>query len=95
MMRRAVGTPGLDEGKVTLEYMLAKGVDNVRGGPFCSITLQPGHLKTINRMLDHAANRCFECRQVGHKAKEFPEKAGAVLAAPPALGPPPAPPVLD
>ena len=93
LMRRAVGIPGLDEDKVTLEYMLAYGVENVRGGSFCSPTLLPGHLKTINRMLDHAADKCFECREVGHCAKQCPRRAEAVLAlaAGPALGPPPAP----
>lgn len=55
-----------DEDKITLRYMEKYGVDNVRGGTFCRITLTVSEKNTIRQMLHGNADRCFRCGEQGH-----------------------------
>ena len=59
-----------DEDKYTLKYMEKYGVHNVRGGSFCEIKLDNDNLKTINKMLDGASDKCYNCGEKGHFAKQ-------------------------
>ena len=59
-----------DEDKYTLKYMEKYGVHNVRGGSFCEFKLDNDNLKTINKMLDGASDKCYNCGEKGHFAKQ-------------------------
>jgi len=50
-----------DEDKMVFEYMEKYGIDNVRGGSFSKVSLNPDEKKFINNILDSAMNRCFKC----------------------------------
>jgi len=57
-----------DEDKYTLKYMEKYGIENVRGGSFCSVVLDSSDLTTINKMLDGSNDRCYNCGDIGHFA---------------------------
>ena len=59
-----------DEDKYTLKYMERYGVHNVRGGSFCETKLNNDNLKTINKMLDGAIDKCYNCGEKGHFASQ-------------------------
>jgi hypothetical protein len=59
-----------DEDKYTLKYMKKYGIDNVRGGSFCSLVLNNSEIETITKMNNSSENRCFECGKTGHYAKD-------------------------
>lgn len=60
------------EDNTTLEYMQMKGIENVRGGSFCSIVLPDYQLKSIRDQLCTAKNCCYKCLQAGHFRSECP-----------------------
>jgi hypothetical protein len=59
-----------DEDKYTLKYMNKYGIDNVRGGSFCRINLTDETHNTIQRMITGTNNKCFNCNEIGHFAKD-------------------------
>ena len=59
-----------DEDKYTLKYMEKYGIHNVRGGSFCETKLNNDNLKTINKMLDSASDKCYNCGEKGHFASQ-------------------------
>lgn len=59
-----------DEDKYTLKYMKDYGIENVRGGSFCEVTLNVNHIFTIQKMIDSSSNKCYICGQDGHFANE-------------------------
>jgi len=59
-----------DEDRYTKEYMARYGVDNVRGGAYCTIDLDESTKQHIEREIRSAYNLCFECGQPGHMRKE-------------------------
>src|SRR5690606_38131479 len=50
-----------DEDKYTLKLMAKYGIDNVRGGSFCSVQLDTPTIRSIEHMLEGATNKCFQC----------------------------------
>ena len=56
----------------TIQLMAKRGVENVRGGPYCQITLSDQTKAEIQRLIDHVKNRCFNCHASDHKRKECP-----------------------
>lgn len=59
-----------DEDKYTIKYMNKFGIDNVRGGSFCKIKLDFDQCKVLNDMIKSLTNRCFNCNETGHVAKD-------------------------
>lgn len=66
------GCDEFDEEKYTLKYMNLFGIDNVRGGSFCNENLTQSEIKTIEKSLNNANNKCFTCGGQGHFAKVCP-----------------------
>lgn len=56
-----------DEDNVTKEYMMLHGVDNVRGGTYCQITLPDYQLRALEQEFRHATNRCLICGASDHR----------------------------
>jgi len=59
-----------DEDKITLQYMNKYGIDNVRGGRYCRITLDDNEIKNIKSSIISATDKCFKCGVSGHFAKQ-------------------------
>lgn len=55
-----------EEDKCTKEYMNKYGIDNVRGGSYCQISLSPSDKKCLERELFHAKGLCLQCGNSGH-----------------------------
>jgi hypothetical protein len=59
-----------DEDKYTLKYMAKFGINNVRGGSFCEITLSNDNISTIQKMLKSSHDKCYICGESGHFANQ-------------------------
>jgi hypothetical protein len=59
-----------DEDKQTIQCMEKYGLENVRGGSFCEITLSDMNRQTLNQMMKGAADKCYTCGNKGHFAKD-------------------------
>lgn len=55
-----------DEDKVTKVYMSRYGIQNVRGGSYTSVNLQPYQVAALEQELNTSENRCFRCGRRGH-----------------------------
>ena len=58
-----------DEDKYTLKLMKEHGIENVRGGSFCQLSLDQPTLTMINRMLTGAGDECYSCGSKKHFTK--------------------------
>ena len=58
-----------DEDKLTKEYMTRYGIENVRGGAYCQITLDKIALQALKREILGATDKCIKCGKSGHYAK--------------------------
>lgn len=64
-----------DEDKYTLSYMNKYGINNVRGGSFCTIKLDDENIAVLKKMLRNATNKCFICGANDHFADECMTKS--------------------
>jgi predicted GIY-YIG superfamily endonuclease len=55
-----------DEDKYTIQTMKKYGIDNVRGGSFCQITLPDTSISTIKKMISGGTDKCHRCGRSGH-----------------------------
>lgn len=60
------GCDSFDEDKYTKMYMAKYGIDNVRGGSYVQIELDPDLRKFLQRELFGASDLCFKCGERGH-----------------------------
>jgi len=63
-----------DEDKITLQYMNHFGIKNVRGGSFSQMNLSKSTIDYINKQLNTANDRCFECGGKDHYINSCPFK---------------------
>jgi predicted GIY-YIG superfamily endonuclease len=68
-----------DENNTTKDYMKKRGVENVRGGAYSSITLSRPMVDTLNHEMRANADACYKCHLPGH----FADRCPAVVAAAP------------
>ena len=62
-----------DEDKWTIIYMKIYGMDNVRGGSFCSIQLSKSNKETLQQMITGTSDCCYKCGQSGHYISQCPD----------------------
>ena len=59
-----------DEDKYTKIYMEKFGINNVRGGSYCSTILSDEVKKIIQLGINSSNDKCYKCNQSGHFAKD-------------------------
>lgn len=59
-----------DEDKWTKKYMAEYGIDNVRGGSYCTTTLPTVVMNMLEKEIKNAEDRCFKCGKSGHFANK-------------------------
>lgn len=57
-----------EEDKITKEYMLKYGIENVRGGSYTGTVLSDDQLRALRSELWSATDRCMRCGRTGHFA---------------------------
>jgi hypothetical protein len=58
-----------DEDKYVIKYMALHGVENVRGGSYSQLKLDPVQIKNIRIQIANVTNSCFRCGSSEHFAK--------------------------
>jgi len=61
-----------DEDKLTKKYMADYGIDNVRGGSYCQITLDLNTRNVIEKEINSGTNKCYNCGEKGHYIQHCP-----------------------
>lgn len=61
---------GFDEDKYTLKCMQKYGIDNVRGGSWSQLIIDPVEKESIRKRLLSAQDKCFKCGRDGHFQKD-------------------------
>jgi predicted GIY-YIG superfamily endonuclease len=59
-----------EEDKITKETMVKYGINNVRGGTYCSIKLSSAEKETLEKEIRGAQDCCFKCGNKTHFAKD-------------------------
>lgn len=59
-----------EEDKMTKEYMLKYGIENVRGGTYTQIELTENQIQSINDEIRGAMDECLKCGKKGHFVTE-------------------------
>lgn len=63
-----------DEDNITKDYMKKYGIENVRGGIYCQISLSEDILSTLYREFQSSADLCYNCNKTGHFIMNCPNK---------------------
>jgi predicted GIY-YIG superfamily endonuclease len=72
-----VSTSRFDESVVTKEWMLTKGINNVRGGPYTQVHLSKTTMSSLLQELWDAENKCRKCGSSSHFAASCNAKGGS------------------
>jgi len=56
----------LDEDRLTVEYMMKYGIENVRGGPYVSVKLSQDTMDHITKRIRMAYDLCMKCGGKDH-----------------------------
>ena len=59
-----------EEDKITKEYMSKYGINNIRGGTYCSIKLSDNEKESLEKEIRGAQDCCFKCGNKTHFAKD-------------------------
>jgi predicted GIY-YIG superfamily endonuclease len=59
-----------DEDRYTKEYMSKYGIENVRGGSYCEVTLDDFQIEALQVEIWGANNKCKRCGRSGHFVKD-------------------------
>ncbi len=59
-----------DEDKITKKYMARYGIDNVRGGSYCTIVIDKQTRKFLEKEIRGMTDTCYTCGNSGHFANE-------------------------
>jgi hypothetical protein len=51
-------------------FMAIYGIENVRGGSFCSMKLSHSEKTVLSKMIDSASDKCFKCGSTDHFARD-------------------------
>lgn len=57
------------EDKRTKEMMMEYGIENVRGGSYCSVELPGWQVKALEHEFESINGQCYKCKKVGHISK--------------------------
>jgi len=58
--------------------MAKYGIENVRGGSYCNMTINDNELKILKKELDTALDRCFVCGSQNHLSMYCPNRGSNV-----------------
>ena len=62
-----------DEEKYTLIYMEKYGIDNVRGGSYCKVSLTKHERDKALQTIQSIGDKCYKCGMKGHFANKCKE----------------------
>jgi len=68
-------THQFEEDNIVKEWMIKKGIDNVRGGSYCQAILSDEQKALLTRELYGAQDLCQGCGKSGHMIKQCPSKS--------------------
>jgi len=66
IIEERISTSLFDEEKVTKDYMLKYGIENVRGGPYSAVELDSAKLESLEQSIWSATDSCMRCGRTSH-----------------------------
>ena len=58
------------EDKRTKEMMMEYGIENVRGGSYCSVELPDWQVKALEHEFESINDKCYKCKKKGHISRD-------------------------